>query len=148
MVGHPLTVYGSGGQTRAFIHVQDMVNCVELAIDNPPSTGSRVEIFNQATETHSVGKLAELVARKTGASIRYYKNPRKEAKRNDLALSNERFINLGLKPVFLEDALMQEILDTVDTYKHRCDPRVIISTSRWSSRIEADPEGASDGSSF
>jgi UDP-sulfoquinovose synthase len=144
VVGHPLTVYGNGGQTRAFVHVRDMVNCVELAIDNPPSAFSRVEIFNQATETHSVRKLAELVSRKTGAPIRYYKNPRKEARTNDLTLRNDKFINLGLDPLFLEDGLMQEILETVDFYKHRCDPNVIVSTSRWSNAIEIDTEGTDD----
>lgn len=106
-----------------------------------------MEIFNQATETHSVRKLAELVARKTGATIRHYKNPRKEAETNDLTLRNERLINLGLKPRFLEDALLQEILETVDVYKHRCDPSVIVSTSRWSRTIEADAEGTPIGSS-
>ena len=144
VVGHPLTVYGTGGQTRAFIHVRDMVNCVELAIDNPPRTFSRVEIFNQATETHSVRKLAELVARKTGAPIRYYKNPRKEARINDLTLRNDKFFSLGLKPLLLEDGLMQEILETVDFYKHRCDPSVIVSTSRWSNTVEVDTEGSDD----
>ena len=145
VVGHPLTVYGNGGQTRAFIHVRDMVNCIQLAIDNPPSAGSRVEIFNQATETHSVRKLAQLVSRKTGAPIRYYKNPRTEARMNDLTLKNEKFINLGLKPYFLEDGLIQEILDIVDTYKHRCDPGVIVSTARWSNATEIDTEGSDQG---
>jgi UDP-sulfoquinovose synthase len=140
-VGHPLTVHGNGGQTRAFIHVRDMVKCVELAIDNPPDAFSRVEIFNQATETHSVRKLAELVARKTGAPIRFYTNPRKEAGTNHLSIRNEKFIGLGLDPLFLEDGLVQEILDTVNFYKHRCDQSVIVSTSRWVQATDIDTEG-------
>ncbi|MEI7931499.1 MAG: NAD-dependent epimerase/dehydratase family protein, partial [Alphaproteobacteria bacterium] len=66
-VGHPLTVHGAGGQTRAFINIQDTVRCVALALDNPPKRGERVKIMNQMTETHRVRDLAELVSRLTGA---------------------------------------------------------------------------------
>ena len=61
-VGHPLTVYGRGGQTRAFIHIRDTVRCISLAIKHAPGHKERVKIFNQATETHRVNDLAELVA--------------------------------------------------------------------------------------
>src|SRR6185436_18144667 len=62
-VGHPLTVHGTGGQTRAFIHIQDSVRCIELALKNPPARNARVEIFNQMTETHRVRDLAEMIAK-------------------------------------------------------------------------------------
>ena len=61
-VGYPLTVHGTGGQTRAFIHIQDTVRCIQLAIENPPEHGERVQVFNQMTETHRVRDLAKLVA--------------------------------------------------------------------------------------
>ena len=83
-IGYPLTVHGTGGQTRAFIHIQDTVRCIELAIENPPERGERVRIFNQMTEVHRVIDLAELVARLTGAEIDLVDNPRKEATENDL----------------------------------------------------------------
>lgn len=58
-IGYPLTVHGTGGQTRAFIHIQDSVKCVQLALENPPEKGERVKIFNQMTESHQVGELAK-----------------------------------------------------------------------------------------
>ena len=78
-IGHPLTVHGTGGQTRAFIHIQDTVRCIQLAIEHPPQAGERVRIFNQMTEVHRVIDLAELVARVTGARIELVDNPRNEA---------------------------------------------------------------------
>ena len=68
-IGYPLTMHGTGGQTRAFIHIQDSVRCIQLAVEHPPASGERVRIFNQMTETHRVIALAELVARLTGAEI-------------------------------------------------------------------------------
>ena len=61
-IGYPLTVHGTGGQTRAFIHIRDSVKCVQLALENPPTKGERVKIFNQMTESHQAGELAKKVA--------------------------------------------------------------------------------------
>ncbi|MCF8069631.1 MAG: NAD-dependent epimerase/dehydratase family protein [Desulfobacterales bacterium] len=143
VVGHPLTVHGIGGQTRAFIHIKDTVQCVKLAIDNPPNRGDRVDIFNQATETHNVKYLAELVSKSTGAEIRYYKNPRKEAIENNLMVKNEKFLQLGLNPILLENkkGLMNEVMEIVEKYKDRCDDNYIICTSCWNNEIEPDHEG-------
>jgi len=80
----PLTVYGTGGQTRAFIHISDTARCIEIAINNPPKTGEKVEIFNQVAETLRVGDLAKLVSDKTGCGVRFLENPRKEDAENDL----------------------------------------------------------------
>ena len=85
-IGYPLTVHGTGGQTRAFIHIQDSVRCIELALADAPKRGDRVKIFNQMTETHRVRDLAELVAELTGAEIAWLPNPRKEAAENDLVV--------------------------------------------------------------
>ena len=87
-VGYPLTVHGTGGQTRAFIHIRDTVQCVELAITSPPSPGDRVRIMNQMTETHRVRNLADLVAKITKAQITYVNNPRNEADENELHVEN------------------------------------------------------------
>ncbi|MCA1985517.1 MAG: NAD-dependent epimerase/dehydratase family protein [Desulfovibrio sp.] len=142
VVGHPLTVHGTGGQTRAFIHLQDSVRCIELAINNPPAHGAPVEIFNQSTETHSVRYLAELVARKTGAEIRYFKNPRKEAAENQLVVKNEKFLRLGLNPIKLEAGLLGEVMDVARKYQDRCNKDAIICTSCWCSEIEVDTVGS------
>src|SRR5215218_5841329 len=93
-VGYPLTVHGTGGQTRAFIHIQDTVRCIQLALENPPERGDRVNVYNQMTETHRLRDLARLVSERTGAEIDYVQNPRNEAAENDLHVRNDRFMDL------------------------------------------------------
>jgi UDP-sulfoquinovose synthase len=130
-VGYPLTVHGSGGQKRAFIHIQDTVRCVELAIDTPPDAGGRVRIINQMTEIHRVRDLARMVADLTGADICYGENPRKEAASNDLAVSNATLLRLGLRPITLNDGLLREITEIARVYAGRCDRSKIPATARW-----------------
>ncbi len=132
--GYPLTVYGTGGQTRAFIHIRDTVRCVELAIENPPKPGERPTIFNQVTETHKVAELAKLVAKVTGAKIEHLDNPRVEAKENDLVVDNSGFIALGLKPTTLSKGLLDEVQDIARKYVGRVDKSVIPPSSKWRSK--------------
>lgn len=139
-VKHPLTVYGNGGQTRAFIHIQNSVECIELAVLNPPDR-DRVRIFNQTTECLNINSLAKKVRNLTGAEIRYYKNPRNEDLRNRLAFRNEGLLNLGLNPITLEDGLLEEISKIADKYKHRAQLNKIICTSTWNKYREVDFEG-------
>lgn len=140
-IDHPLTIHGTGGQTRAFIHIRDTVKCIRLAVENPPKTFERVNIFNQATEVHKIKELATLIADLTGAGIRYYINPRKEDSENSLKVQNEKFLQLGLEPVTLKNGLLEEVLDIARRYKHRCDMSRIICTSRWTDAIPEDREG-------
>lgn len=140
--GHPLTVYGTGGQTRAFIHIKDSVRCVKLAIENPPEKGDRVKIFNQTTECHNVHVLAEKISKIAGAKIRYYKNPRNEDVKNDLSFINDNFLKLGLSPTTLDDGLLEEVIDIANKYKHRCDEDRIICTSLWDKNKEIDTKGS------
>jgi UDP-sulfoquinovose synthase len=130
-IGYPLTVHGTGGQTRAFIHIRDSVKCVQLALENPPTRGERVKIFNQMTESHQVGELAKKVAGLTGAQINHLPNPRNEAVENDLIVDNRCFIELGLKPTTLDDGLLAEVVDVARRWADRCDRSRIPCVSAW-----------------
>ena len=144
-VGFPLTVHGTGGQTRAFIHIQDTVRCVELALANPPKRGDKVRIINQMTETHRVRDLAKLISQLTGAEIAYVPNPRKEDAENDLHVRNDTFLSLGLAPTKLADGLLVEVTEVAKRYAHRADTSKIPSTSTWTrDNRPGDPALASE----
>jgi UDP-sulfoquinovose synthase len=143
-IGYPLTVHGTGGQMRAFIHIRDTVRCIELAIANPPERGERVRIYNQATEVHRVIDLAEIVSRLTGAEIDLVENPRKEAAENDLVVANRGLLDLGLDPITLEADLLREVSEIAVRYKDRCDLDKIPARSQWvrKGHEAAEPESA------
>ena len=136
-VGYPLTVHGTGGQTRAFIHIRDTVRCVQLALENPPEKGERVKILNQMTETHRVRDLAEMIAGLTGAEIANVPNPRKEAPENELHVRNDLFLDLGLNPTTLEKGLMDEVVDIARNYSSRADLSKVPCYSTWTSEQQA-----------
>ncbi|MDH6108450.1 UDP-sulfoquinovose synthase [Kitasatospora sp. MAP12-15] len=130
-VGHPLTVHGTGGQTRAFIHISDTVRCIEIALANPPAAGERPMVFNQVTETHRVRDLAKLVSSMTGVPVANLPNPRREDDENELIVRNDRFLGLGLEPTTLSDGLLSECTDIAERYRSRVDLTKIIARSVW-----------------
>lgn len=133
-MGVPLTVYGTGGQTRAFIHVTDTARCIEIAINNPPAQGDRVEIFNQVAETRRVRDIAQMVAKMTGVEVDFIPNPRQEAAENELDVSNRKFCNLGLDPITLDERLFDEVTEVVKKYRSRCNPKKILPASFWNKK--------------
>ncbi|WP_175935364.1 NAD-dependent epimerase/dehydratase family protein [Corynebacterium sp. Marseille-P4321] len=141
-IGYPLTVHGTGGQTRAFIHIQDMAKCIELAVENPPAKGDRVKIFNQMTETHRVRDLAELIGEIADAEVQMVPNPRKESAENELHVANDTFLDLGLQPTKLAEGLLVEVEDVAKKYADRVDRTKIPARSLWTSnQAEGVPEG-------
>ena len=135
-IGHPLTVHGTGGQTRAFIHIRDTVRCIEIAIANPPQAGSRPQVLNQITEVHRVIELAKLVGDAMGVDIAYLPNPRREAEENELNVRNDQFLALGLQPTTLSEGLLEECTDIAARYARRADPTKIVARSVWRAGME------------
>ncbi len=139
-IGHPLTVHGTGGQTRAFIHIRDTVRCIQIALENPPARGDKPMVFNQVTETHRVIELAQLISKLTGAEVALLPNPRREAAENELNVSRDRFLALGLNPTKLSEGLLEEARDVAERYRDRADTTKIIARSVWRQGMETSPD--------
>lgn len=135
-IGHPLTVHGTGGQTRAFIHIRDTVRCIEIALNNPPAAGEKPAVFNQVTETHRVRDLAAMISKLTGVEVANLPNPRREAAENELNVSRDRFLALGLNPTTLSEGLLEEVQQIAVKYRDRADTSKIVARSTWRAGME------------
>jgi len=134
-IGHPLTVYGKGGQTRGFLDIRDTIRCIALAVDNPPKSGE-FQVFNQFTEQFNVKQLAELIAKAAKplgltCRIEHVPDPRVEAEEHYYNAKHTKLIDLGLKPHFLSDSLLDSLLNIAVRYKERVDAKVIWPTVKW-----------------
>jgi len=135
-LGVPLTVYGKGLQTRAFINIQDTVKCIYYAVIDPPEPGDKVKIYNQMTEVHQLINLAEIISKLISVKIDYLPNPRLEADSNNLNVINHQFLNHGLVPITLKDGLLEEIIHIAKKYSHRCNISKIQYSSYWNNKIK------------
>ncbi|MEM6840528.1 MAG: NAD-dependent epimerase/dehydratase family protein [Cyanobacteria bacterium P01_C01_bin.120] len=134
-VGHPLTVYGKGKQTRAFLDIRDTVRCVEIAVSNPANAGE-FRVFNQFTEMFSVNDLAQQV-QKAGSTlgvkveVQNLENPRVEAEEHYFNAKNTSLLELGLQPHYLSDSLLDSLLNFATKYKGRVDQSQILPKVKW-----------------
>jgi len=134
-IGHPLTVYGKGGQTRGFLDIRDTVRCVELAVANPADRG-QFRVFNQFTEQFNVQQLAEMVKKAAQAlglkvEINHLPNPRVELEEHYFNAKNTKLLDLGLQPHYLSDALLDSLLNFAIKYQHRVDQSQILPKVSW-----------------
>lgn len=134
-IGHPLTVYGKGGQTRGFLDIRDTVRCVELAIANPADVG-QFRVFNQFTELFSVGDLAVMVKNAATSmgldvAINHLDNPRVEKEEHYFYAKNTSLLSLGLEPHYLSDSLLDSLLNFANKYQHRVDKQQIMPKVSW-----------------
>src|SRR3990170_4745728 len=135
VIGHPLTAYGKGGQTRGYLNIVDTLQCVELAVTNPAEAGE-FRVFNQFTEQFSIVELAELV-QKAGAEVgldvqvEHVENPRVELEEHYYNAKHTKLLDLGLEPHLLSETLIESMFSTIERYKDRVIPDHIMPATRW-----------------
>ena len=134
-IGHPLTVYGKGGQTRGFLDIRDTVRCIELAIANPAQAGE-FRVFNQFTELFSISDLAMMVKKAGNAiglnvDINHLENPRVELEQHYFNAKNTKLLDLGLQPHLLSDSLLDSLLNFAVKYQQRVDNKQILPKVSW-----------------
>jgi UDP-sulfoquinovose synthase len=144
VLGHPLTVYGKGTQTRGLINIVDTVECIRLAAENPADRGE-FRVFNQLTETMSMNEIAETIAREYhgNVTIEHVENPRVEAYDHYYNIVHTALEGLGLKPTLLSTALIDHVIAVVERYKDRVDEAAIMPTVRWEATSSELPKTTS-----
>jgi UDP-sulfoquinovose synthase len=132
VLGHPLTVYGGGGQRRGLINLVDTVECIRISAENPADSGE-YRVFNQFTEQLSVREIADTIAAAypDPCTIEEIDNPRVEAEGHYYNPINENLLTLGLKPTLLSGALIDHLFDVVERYRDRVNQAAILPTVRW-----------------
>jgi len=134
-VGHPITVYGKGGQTRGYLDIRDTVRCIEIACLNPAARGE-CRVFNQFTESFSVLQIAEMVqtaAQKLGrkAEIQHLPPPRVELEEHYYNAKHSKLIDLGLKPHYLSESLLDSLMNIAIRYRDRVDTANFLPQVNW-----------------
>jgi UDP-sulfoquinovose synthase len=145
VLGHPLTVYGDGSQTRGLINIVDTVECIRLACEHPAQRGE-FRVFNQMTESKSVLEIARTVADTFPgeATIEHVENPRVEAEGHYYNVKHSRLEGLGLKPTLLSEALIDHMFEVVERHKDRVDLAAMMPTVKWRATASELPRTASE----
>jgi UDP-sulfoquinovose synthase len=133
VTGHPLTVYGAGGQTRGMLHIRDTLACVTLALENPADKGE-FRVFNQFTESFTVREMAEMVKRVAPTTVDIAEglsNPRVEHETHYFNAANTKLLDLGLEPHLLTDDVVTSMLELVERHRDRVDLNAIAPTVDW-----------------
>jgi UDP-sulfoquinovose synthase len=135
VIGHPLTVYGKGGQTRGFLNIVDTLQCVELTAANPPSPGE-YRVFNQFTEVFNVADLAEKVRHAGGelgipVRVEHLANPRLELEEHYYNPTHTKLLSLGLDPTLLSETLIESMLQVIQRHQGRVIGDVIAPVTQW-----------------
>jgi UDP-sulfoquinovose synthase len=132
VLGEPLTVYGSGSQTRGIIDIRDTVECLRLTVENPAAPGE-YRVFNQLTETMSVAELAKVVAEAyPGATdVEFVDNPRVEAEDHYYQVTHQALVDLGLEPHYLSETLIESMFGIVERYQDRVDRDALVPLINW-----------------
>ena len=129
--GNDITVYGNGGQTRAFIHIEDTAKCIQIACENEPKNTDKVRIFNQVAEVKSVKELAEICSKSYNGNIKYIDNPRKELSKNELEVNNQGLKSLGFNPITLSNSLIDDIKFVALEMKSNFKKENILTSPKW-----------------
>ncbi len=132
VLGHPLTVYGNGSQTRGLINIVDTVECIRLASENPADRGE-FRVFNQMTESMSIRQIAETIAAEYPGecAIEYLENPRVEIYDHYYNVVHNALENLGLKPTLLSMTLIDHLFEVVERHRERVDLAAVMPTVKW-----------------
>ncbi|MDA8148351.1 MAG: NAD-dependent epimerase/dehydratase family protein [Actinomycetota bacterium] len=131
VIGHPLTVYGTGGQTRGMLNILDTLACVGLAVEHPADAGE-YRVFNQFTESFSVADMAAMVARVHGsAEVTNVPAPRVEKESHYYRAAHTKLLDLGLVPHLLTDDVVRSLLGVAERYRDRVNPEAIRPTVNW-----------------
>ncbi len=144
VLGHPLTVYGNGSQTRGLINIVDTVECIRLASETPADPGE-FRVFNQMTESLSINQIAETIADEYPGEVRidHVQNPRVEIYDHYYNVVHTALEGLGLKPTLLSTTLIDHLFDVVERYRDRVDLAAIMPTVRWADTTSELPRTAS-----
>ena len=142
VIGHPLTLYGKGHQRRGFLPLRDSMQCLTLALENPPDAGE-YRVFNQFEEVYDVTELALKVQKVANelnleSALQNLENPRVELEDHHYNPDHQHLLDLGYQPSHDVEAEIRIMLGDLTRYRHRIEAKkeVLIPDIRWRGKHE------------